>query len=242
MLFWELALMKKEYLDIPLSVKQLTSDEKNYQYEGFASSWNIDSDDDRIARGAFLDSIDLVLRGSRVIPALWQHMRYEPIGKYVELKENEDGLFVRATMPKSDTFVSGRVWPQLEHGSVGSMSIGFYPKEWEWVEEEGRQIRVLKKVDLKEISLVTFPANEDAEVTGIKKSCSKIENISELTERELEKILKNGVSFSNSQAKQVIKGLSLLHRDDEVTKQREVEKRQNDLLALCEKIKILGAK
>lgn len=230
--------MELDYVKVPFAVKQLSSDGKNYQYEGYASTFgNIDYDEDIIERGAFLDTIDLVSKKERVIPALWQHFRSEPIGKYNELKEDESGLFVKASMPKSDTFVSGRVWPQLEHGSISSMSIGFYTKDWEYREVNGRQIRIIKKADLREISLVTFPANPEATITGIKKSCSKIEDIAKLTDREFEKILKSGISFSNSQAKQVIKALSLLHREDEIMKQREADKRANDLFLLCQQIK-----
>ena len=60
------------------------------------------------------------------------------------------------------------------------MSIGYMTREAEY--EEGGEVRRLKEVDLWEVSLVTFPMNEDARVTAVK----RIESV-----REVERILRN---------------------------------------------------
>lgn len=46
------------------------------------------------------------------------------------------------------------------------MSIGFCAKDFEY---DNQGVRLLKKVDLMEISIVTFPANRNAGIINVKK-------------------------------------------------------------------------
>ena len=64
--------------------------------------------------------------------------------------------------------------------------------------EGDRDVRVLKKVDLWEISLVTFPANEQARVRTVK----AMEDLR--TIRDMEEYLREAGSLSRSEAKGVI--------------------------------------
>lgn len=155
-----------EVMTVPFEIKCLSEekqgDEEFFIFEGYASTFgNIDLVDDRVAPGAFLNSIQ---KETPVI--LWQHDRFEPIGMPSEIKEDNRGLFLRVRMPKSDTFVAGRVMPQLKIGSVKAMSIGFRVKEFSFDAETG--IRTLLEIELREISLVTFPANPEAAITSVK--------------------------------------------------------------------------
>lgn len=151
-----------EYIDVGFEIKSIhDDDEEFFVFEGLASTFgNTDLVKDIVERGAFLESI------AKKFPViLWQHDSSKPIGSTVEIKETEQGLFIRARLPKADTFVSGRVIPQLKVGSISAMSIGFVLLE---AEEDAVGIRHIFKVDLKEVSLVTFPANEMALVSGFK--------------------------------------------------------------------------
>lgn len=153
---------KTQYLEVPFEVKQLQdSNDGFFRFEGLASTFgNIDLVDDIVEKGAFIESLQ-----KRDPIILWQHDMFEPIGMPEIAQEQEEGLFVRIMLPKEDTLVSGRVIPQMKVGSIRTMSIGFKVVEFS-IDQNG--IRRLEKVDLKEISLVTFPANPLATVSDFK--------------------------------------------------------------------------
>ena len=136
-----------------------------FEFKGHASTFgDIDLGDDVCTSGCFEES--LIKRTPKL---LWQHKMSEPLGVFKACREDDKGLYVEGVMPKEDTFVSGRVVPQMKVGSINSMSIGYNTVDSEIIKsEDGRMVRLLKKVDLWEISLVTFPMNENAEVTDIK--------------------------------------------------------------------------
>lgn len=151
-----------EHIDVAFEVKQIDdSDDEFFRFEGLASTFgNVDLVNDIVVRGAFKDSLV-----ERTPVILWQHKSDSPLGMPEDIRETEQGLFLKAKLPKADTFVAGRVIPQIKVGSISTMSIGFRTVERDF-NDEG--IRLLKKVDLLEVSLVTFPANELAKVTGFK--------------------------------------------------------------------------
>lgn len=157
--------MKK--MVVPFEVKQITEDEDYYIFEGYASTFgNRDYGDDIVMSGAFLETIAELMASKRTgkLPALWQHDTEVPVGSYTEFREDGHGLFVKGRLPKADTFVSGRVVPQMKAESVTCMSIGY--STLDYVIEGG--VRLLKKLKLWEISLVTTPMNPMAHITGLK--------------------------------------------------------------------------
>jgi HK97 family phage prohead protease len=157
--------MKK--MVVPFEVKQITEDADYFMFEGYASTFgNTDLGDDVVVAGAFTQTIAELMASKKTgkLPALWQHDCDEPIGSYTELQEDARGLFVKGRLPKADTFVSGRVIPQMKAESIGSMSIGY--SVLDYAIEGG--IRMLKALKLWEISLVTMPMNELAEITDMK--------------------------------------------------------------------------
>lgn len=157
--------MKK--MVVPFEVKQITEDEDYYIFEGYASTFgNIDRGQDAVMPGAFLETVAELMSSKRVgkLPALWSHNGDMPVGSYTEFREDSHGLFVKGRLPKADTFVSGRLMPQMKAESVTSMSIGY--STLDYIIEGG--VRLLKKLKLWEISLVVTPMNPLAEITGIK--------------------------------------------------------------------------
>lgn len=54
----------------------------------------------------------------------------------------------------------------LRSGAMKGLSIGYKPVTYDFDENTG--VRYLREVDLFEVSLVTFPANEEAQVTVVK--------------------------------------------------------------------------
>ncbi|MCK5602292.1 HK97 family phage prohead protease [Candidatus Pacearchaeota archaeon] len=163
--------METKYLNVPFEMKAIEEDEDFFYFEGYASTFgNVDLGDDIVERGAFLKTLK-----KRTPKLLWQHKMSEPLGVFEEALEDDRGLFVRGKMPKADSFVSGRVIPQMKTGSINSMSIGFSVVVDEFDRDAG--IRRIKEVVLFEASLVTIPMNPQAVVTGMKALEDKIEGL-----------------------------------------------------------------
>jgi hypothetical protein len=82
----------------------------------------------------------------------------------------------------------------MKAGAVTGLSIGYWVRESSFDEKTG--IRTLTKLDLVEVSLVTFPANDDARVEAVKFKLAhgELPNI-----REFEKLLREA-GFSKTQA------------------------------------------
>lgn len=189
-----------QYIDVDFEVKALhDEDDEFFRFEGLASTFgNIDMVDDVVIRGAFVESLQ-----TKTPVVLWQHDSHNPLGMPEEIRETEDGLFIRARLPKSDSFVTDRVIPQMKVGSIRSMSIGFRVVERDFTDEG---IRLLKKLDLVEISLVTFPANLMAAVSGFKSADKfyNVEDVKALSPRELEDALRESGMFSKAAATLIV--------------------------------------
>lgn len=152
---------------VPFEVKQITEDEDYYIFEGYCSTYlNVDRGQDAVMPGAFTETVFELMSSKRVgkLPALWSHNGDMPVGSYTEFRDDSHGLFVKGRLPKADTFVSGRLIPQMKAESVTAMSIGY--STLDYIIEGG--VRLLKKLKLWEISLVVTPMNPLAEVTGLK--------------------------------------------------------------------------
>lgn len=133
-------------------------------FSGYASRFNVaDLGRDLVLPGAFRDSI--ARRGARGVKLLFQHDPAEPIGVWLELREDAGGLFVR-----------GRILPEVERGrevlalmragALDGLSIGFRAVEGRTDKRSG--VRKLSKIDLWEISVVTFPMQPDARISAVK--------------------------------------------------------------------------
>ena len=147
--------------------KEVKEDEEYYYIEGYASKFGeVDAYLDTIAPGAYTDTIAEMNKTNRPLKMLYQHRSDMPIGVFTELKEDTYGLFVKGKMPKASKIVTDEIVPQIKCGSIDSMSIGYYAQEWEYDSET--DIRTLKKIKLRETSLVTFPADEFAVITNLK--------------------------------------------------------------------------
>ncbi|MBK2124608.1 HK97 family phage prohead protease, partial [Fangia hongkongensis] len=128
---------------------------------GYSSTYgNADRDGDVINKGAFDESLC-----SEKPIALWQHDQSQPIGIANVVSDNK-GLNTELLLPKNDQFVNSRVIPQLEIGAVKSFSIGMsIPKSG--ISYKNR-LRYIEKAFLREVSLVSIPANPKAIIESIK--------------------------------------------------------------------------
>jgi HK97 family phage prohead protease len=154
-----------DYVIVPFEIKAVKEDDENYIIEGNPSVYgNIDLGLDIVESGCFYEDLK---QNKDTRPILWQHSMYEPIG-LGKFKENSNSLFTVINLPKKDTFVTGRVMPQVRVGSVTGLSIGYTPQEFEYDTVGDKQVRRLRRCKLHEASLVTFPMNEEARITMIK--------------------------------------------------------------------------
>lgn len=134
--------------------------------EGYASLFGaIDQARDMVMPGAF--RLTLQQRGLRKIPMLFQHDPSEPIGVWLELREDFRGLWARGKLIPEVTRAR-ELYALLKAGVVDGLSIGYRTRHGA-IDPRSR-IRRLHQVDLWEISLVTFPLLDGARVDAVKQS------------------------------------------------------------------------
>jgi len=140
------------------------------EIEGYASTFgNVDQGGDVVERSAFAEGLEKAAAEGRSIPMLWQHDQREPIGLWSEIKEDRRGLKVRGQLLIDDDAVARRAYAHLKAGSLRGLSIGYViPSGGAEPDEKRRGITRLKKIDLREISLVTMPMNLAAQVSSVK--------------------------------------------------------------------------
>lgn len=155
---------KSPFLVSNFNIKSVKEDDSDfYIVKGYASVYgNVDSYRDIVMPGAFAK--DLLENGNER-PILWQHQSSKPIGIGI-FEEKQEGLFVEIKMPKDSKFVKEEVMPMIKCGAVKGMSIGYWVKDESWDQEE--RVNRLKELKLRENSIVTFPANELAQITAAK--------------------------------------------------------------------------
>ena len=147
-----------EYKSMKTEIKALD----NMTFEGYASIFgNIDSYRDVVMKGAFARTIS---NNKNRIKVLWQHDTREPIGKPVEMQEDDKGLYVKAKLCNTET--GKKCYELMKEGIINELSIGYDVIQDDYNRNE--QIRYLKEVRLWKFSAVTFAANELATVNNVK--------------------------------------------------------------------------
>lgn len=164
--------------------------------EGFGSVFgNVDQGLDVVQAGAFEESLREWKALDRLPAMLWQHNTAQPIGTWKEVRETSRGLFVAGQLAIGTT--QGRdVYELLKTGALDGMSIGYdvLPGGARF-RDDG--VRVLTRLKLWEVSLVTFGMNEAARVTDVK-SAGHIGSA-----RELQELLRERLGLSGKKARRV---------------------------------------
>lgn len=158
---------------LPLELVELKADDGLMQFTGYSAHFsNTDHGGDVILPGAFDET--LARRSSR--PLLWQHDLHSPIGRELSLKVDDRGLI--GTWQLARTALGLDAYELLKLGAVGAMSIGYVTEEADY---DG-DVRLLKRVDLLENSVVTLPMNEQAVITTVKADQPADQRIRNLTD------------------------------------------------------------
>lgn len=169
--------------------------EDGSQFEGYASTPDIDSVGDIVLPSAFERTLSDFLERGKII---WQHDWHAPIGRPIKAEITPDGFWLRGRL--SDTQLARDVKVLLKDGVINEMSIGFRYTDYERITESNwsglglsrqeadiaitRQGHYVRGVDLYEVSLVTRAANPKARVLVVKDEGS-IENNGGLTEESI---------------------------------------------------------
>ena len=137
--------------------------------EGYASLFGeIDAARDMVLRGAFADT--LRQRTVQRVPMLFQHDPSEPVGIWLELREDHRGLYARGRLIP-DVARARELLSLLRAGAIDGLSIGFRTLKGNI--DPRTRVRRLVAVDLWEISIVPFPLLAGARVRAVKHSPSR---------------------------------------------------------------------
>lgn len=149
-------------------------------FAGYGSVFgNLDSYRDIVAPGAFAKSLAQHAADGTKVKMLWQHQRDQPIGIYTTVREDEHGLYVEGQL-NMDVAKAQEAYSLLKQGALDGMSIGYKPGNETY--DAKSLTNTIHDVDiLREISLVTFPANETSRVLAVK-SADEIQTLDQVLE------------------------------------------------------------
>jgi HK97 family phage prohead protease len=160
-------------------------------FAGYAAHFgNVDRGGDVIVPGAFAATLaEYKARGTQ--PALlWAHDASQIIGRINSLREDGKGLFMAASLTL-DVTAAKEAHALLKDEAIGGLSIGYGVRPGG--DEFTASARMLKNLELYEVSLVAVPMNPEARVTAVKAMTS--------SPRELEQYLRTTLSLSSRKAK-----------------------------------------
>jgi HK97 family phage prohead protease len=189
--------METKTINCRLELKEL---KENGVFSGYGAIFNnVDAYQDVILPGAFSNSLAKWAAKKQLPKMLWQHRADQPIGVYSEIREDEKGLFVAGQIT-TDASLGADAYALIKSGAIDGLSIGFNTVTSELDNDSG--LRKLTEIDLWEVSLVTFPANDQAYIETVK---SLLKGDGSLpTERELERFLREVGCLSKNQARAVV--------------------------------------
>jgi len=156
---------KKTYF-FQMDAKQVEEKTGKVIIEGYASTPDVDRYKDIVEPEAFANALKMYMKNPVL---LYQHDADKPVGVIKSAKVTERGLWISAEVMDEDTK------EKVGDGRMRAFSIGFIPLKTELQHEDGTPfnfeedsvwdsdlVRVIKEVDLVEISIVTTPANGHA--------------------------------------------------------------------------------
>ena len=160
--------MDVKHMSCALRVKTLGGDGI---FTGYASVFGeLDRQNEIVAAGSFARSLTMWQRQNRTPALLWMHDPTQPIGIWQSIREDANGLLVEGRLALR-TQKGGEAYELVKLGALTGLSIGYRVVSSQI--DSKRKARILTDVDLFEISLVTFPANEAARVSEVKRSTEK---------------------------------------------------------------------
>ncbi len=148
---------------------KITDIKAEVEISGYASTFNVlDHNYDVILPGAFISS---AFEGESLDPKevklLWQHEAFSPMGTIEYLKQDEVGLYIRALICLG-VQKGLEAYNLLKIGALKGFSVGIAVIDSYYATNiYGEKVRYIKRALLREVSIVTFPANIHATINKI---------------------------------------------------------------------------
>lgn len=162
---------------------------------GYASIFGeVDTGGDMVMPGAYGASLDALRAKKQRVKMLWQHDPCEPIGVWDEVAEDDKGLFVKGRL-LPDLRRGAEVATMLKEGVLDGLSIGY---DTVAAGRGPKGERQLQKLNVWEVSVVTFPMQQSARIDGVKAV--------EMSTREIERKLTQDAGFTRSVARALMGG------------------------------------
>lgn len=182
-----------ERMNFGLHECKFAQDGEAMTIEGYGAVFgNVDAYGDVITPGAFAKSLAEHKQAGTMPQMLLEHGSSPlPIGVWKSMSEDGHGLKVQGEFLTTALGVDS--WKAAKAGAINGLSIGYRPTEFQMRQRPEDPRRLLKSVDLIEVSLVGRPANDKARVSQIKSAADIV------TVRDLEEALRES-GFSKSEA------------------------------------------
>ena len=204
-------------LTIPLKIKNLSDRE----FEGHRSIFgNEDLGGDVVLPGAFKRTLAQHRKAKSLPQMFWMHDPSRVPGKWVSMGEDDDGLKVKGVL--AETPLGDEIRTLLQMDAVKGLSIGYRTVDQDFT-DDGQ--RLLKEIELWEVSVVSLPMNPLAQVAHAKSQLSAMGEYVP-TSREFERTLRD-VGCSQKVAKTII---SKVFDGEERDVQPEPENDERDVL------------
>lgn len=169
-------------LNFSLELKSLS----DRQFEGHGSVFgNVDLGGDVVLPGAFKRTLRAHKQAESMPAMFWMHKPDQVAGAWLDMREDAKGLYVRGEL--AETPLGNEMRTLLGMKAVRGLSIGYRTVESDY-DNDGN--RLLKEVDLWEVSIVSMAMNPLAKVEAAK---ARLSDLGEYvpTEREFEKVLRD---------------------------------------------------
>jgi HK97 family phage prohead protease len=156
------------------------------QFEGHGSVFgNVDLGGDVVIPGAFKRSLSAHRKAGTLPAMFWMHDPSQVAGAWHDMREDDKGLYVRGEL--ADTTLGNEMRTLLGMKAVRGLSIGYRTRDSDY-DEDGN--RLLKEIDLWEVSLVSLAMNPLAQVEAMK---ARLSGLGEYvpSEREFERLLRD---------------------------------------------------
>jgi HK97 family phage prohead protease len=199
-------------------IEHKADDSGNLIITGYGAVFgNIDSYKDIIQMGAFADTIN---ERKERIAFCYQHDIFNPIGKIQEIKEDPTGLYIRVMISAAESDIQTKI----KEGILKEMSIGYRVIESREEIRDEVQIRLLTKISLFEISLVTIAANPMAMIEGMKSEAERTDLLEKEFNRLIAIVKNENVNFEIRKLKEI--ALSALAQQTVPQIEAEPEKKE----------------
>ena len=216
-----------KYLTTNLEIKSLNDRE----FEGHGSIFgNEDLGGDIVLPGAFTKTLSQYKEKGDLPQMFWMHDPSRVAGKWTEMHEDDAGLRVKGIL--ADTPLGNEIRTLLKMDAVKGLSIGYRTIK-DSFNKAGQ--RLLKELELWEVSVVSLPMNPLAQVAHAKSQLSALGEYVP-TVREFEHALRD-VGCSQMVAKKIIS--KVYEGEERDVKPTQPEDEERDVLNALEDLKDL---